>query len=75
LARLARNFDCPVFGARAIRLPGHRYRLELTDALVLPRDTHGKVEVATTMQLITSIIEGWIREHPEQWLWMHRRWR
>jgi KDO2-lipid IV(A) lauroyltransferase len=75
LARLARKFDCPVFGARAIRLPGHRYRLELTDALVLPRDTHGKIEVATTMQLITSIIEGWIREHPEQWLWMHRRWR
>ncbi|MGB8755261.1 MAG: lipid A biosynthesis lauroyl acyltransferase, partial [Pseudolabrys sp.] len=30
---------------------------------------------AGTMQIITSVIEGWIREHPEQWLWMHRRWR
>ena len=27
------------------------------------------------MQIIIGVIEGWIREHPEQWLWLHRRWR
>jgi KDO2-lipid IV(A) lauroyltransferase len=27
------------------------------------------------MQMMTDIIEGWVREHPEQWLWLHRRWR
>jgi KDO2-lipid IV(A) lauroyltransferase len=27
------------------------------------------------MQAITAVIEGWVREHPEQWLWLHRRWR
>jgi KDO2-lipid IV(A) lauroyltransferase len=27
------------------------------------------------MQAIITVIEGWIREHPEQWLWLHRRWR
>ena len=30
---------------------------------------------AATMQAITDVIEGWVREHPEQWLWVHRRWR
>jgi lauroyl/myristoyl acyltransferase len=35
----------------------------------------GKIDVAATMQVITSIIEGWVREHPEQWIWAHRRWR
>ena len=40
-----------------------------------PVKTPGKVDVRGTMQVITSIIEGWVREHPAQWLWMHRRWR
>jgi Kdo2-lipid IVA lauroyltransferase/acyltransferase len=27
------------------------------------------------MQAITSVVEGWVRENPDQWLWVHRRWR
>jgi KDO2-lipid IV(A) lauroyltransferase len=75
IARLARHFDCPIHGARIIRLPEHRFRGEMTDAIAPARDTEGKVDVAGTMQIITTVIEGWVREHPEQWLWLHRRWR
>jgi KDO2-lipid IV(A) lauroyltransferase len=25
--------------------------------------------------MITDVIEGWVREHPGQYLWFHRRWR
>jgi KDO2-lipid IV(A) lauroyltransferase len=25
--------------------------------------------------VIMSIVEGWVREHPDQWLWLHRFWR
>jgi len=75
IARLARHFECPIHGARSIRLPGHRFRLELTEAIEVPRDADGKLDVQVTMQMITSIVEGWVREHPEQWLWLHRRWR
>jgi Kdo2-lipid IVA lauroyltransferase/acyltransferase len=75
LARLARRFDCPVHGARAIRLPGGRFRLELTEAVELPRDARGRVDVEAATALLNRIVEGWVREHPGQWLWMHRRWR
>lgn len=75
LARFARRFECPIYGARVIRLPNGRFRFELTDPLNPPRDAQGKIDVAETMQLITSIIETWVREHPEQWFWIHRRWR
>lgn len=75
LGILARRFDCPVYGARAIRLAGGRFRLELSGPYDLPRDERGKIDIDETMQMVTSIIEGWVREHPDQWLWMHRRWR
>ena len=75
IARLARHYDCPIHGTRVVRLPDHRFRIELTDAVAAPRDGEGRVAVQATTQLITSIVEGWIREHPEQWLWLHRRWR
>jgi KDO2-lipid IV(A) lauroyltransferase len=75
LARLARHYDCPVHGARVVRLPKNRFRIELTRALDLPRDAEGKIEIAGATQAVTSVIEGWVREHPEQWLWLHRRWR
>ncbi len=75
IARLARRFDCPVLGVRVIRLPGRRFRIEASRLHDLPRDAAGAVDVAATMQRITTIVEGWIREHPDQWLWFHRRWR
>jgi KDO2-lipid IV(A) lauroyltransferase len=75
IARLARNIECPIHGIRVVRHPGNRFRLELTEAIDPPRDVAGKIDVARTMQVITDVVEGWVREHPEQWLWVHRRWR
>ncbi len=75
LGVLARRFDCPVFGARTIRLAGGRFRLELHGPYELPRDASGEIDINETMQMVTSIVEDWVREHPDQWLWMHRRWR
>jgi KDO2-lipid IV(A) lauroyltransferase len=75
LARLARRFDCPVHGTRAIRLPNGRFRLELTEAIELAKDATGRVDVDAATAQLNGIVEGWVREHPGQWLWMHRRWR
>lgn len=75
LARLARQVDVPIHGVRIVRLPNHRFRAEISDEVKPVRDAEGKVDVQATTQAITTLIEGWIREHPEQWLWLHRRWR
>jgi KDO2-lipid IV(A) lauroyltransferase len=75
IARLAQHFDCPIHGTRIVRLPGNRFRAELTEEIEPARQADGKVDIAGTMQKIMHVIEGWVREHPEQWLWQHRRWR
>jgi KDO2-lipid IV(A) lauroyltransferase len=75
LGKFARRFDCPVHGVRVIRLPNHRFRLQLTPPLDLPRDPDGQINAEAAMQAMTAVVESWVREHPEQWLWMHRRWR
>ena len=75
LARLLRQVECPIHGARIIRLPGHRFRAELSEEIKPVRDASGQVDIQGTTQAITSVVEGWIREYPEQWLWLHRRWR
>jgi Kdo2-lipid IVA lauroyltransferase/acyltransferase len=76
IALLARQVECPIYGLRVVRLPeGNRFWGEMTEPIEPPRDADGRIDVQATMQTITNVIESWVREHPEQWLWLHRRWR
>ncbi len=76
IALLAAQTGCPIYGIRTVRQPdGNSFWAEITDPVEPARDAEGRVDIARTMQAVTSVIEGWIREHPEQWLWLHRRWR
>lgn len=76
IAQLARHIDCPIHGTRMIRRPDrNRFWIEMTEAIEPKRDAQGLVDIAGTMQVIMTVVEGWIREHPEQWLWPHRMWR
>src|SRR6266567_2453472 len=73
LARLLRQVECPIHGVRVIRKPGGRFSAELTEEIPPVRDAEGKIDIQGTTQAVTSVVESWVREHPEQWLWLHRR--
>lgn len=74
LGTLARHYDCDVYPARCMRLPGNRFRLEIEDKLALPRTPDGSVDVRATTQLLNDVVERWVREDPGQWMWFHKRW-
>lgn len=75
LPKLVRQFDCEVYPARCIRLPGNRYRLEIEPRLNMPRDAKGNLDLPAAAQLLNDKVESWVREYPEQWLWYHDRWQ
>ncbi|HEY1981669.1 MAG TPA: lipid A biosynthesis lauroyl acyltransferase [Xanthobacteraceae bacterium] len=76
VAMLARQTELPIYGMRVVRNPdGNSFWGEVSDPVEPVRDAGGRIDIKGTTQAITSVIEGWIRQYPEQWLWLHRRWR
>ena len=74
LAELALRYDCPVVPARITRLKGARFRLMALAPLELIRTGDHKADVAANMAQVNALIEQWVRDTPEQWLWLHNRW-
>jgi Kdo2-lipid IVA lauroyltransferase/acyltransferase len=74
LALLALRFDCDVLPARVERLNGARFRLTVFPPLPLPRSGDLDADVAVLTADVTAVLESWIRDRPEEWLWVHRRW-
>jgi KDO2-lipid IV(A) lauroyltransferase len=74
LATLALHFDCAVLPARVERLRGAHFRLTIGAPLPLPRSGNRAADVASLMSAVNYTLENWIRERPEQWFWVHRRW-
>ncbi len=74
LAALALRFDCDLLPARVERLDGARFRLTVFPPLPLPRGGDLHADIAAVMAEVNETLEGWIRDRPEQWLWLHKRW-
>jgi Kdo2-lipid IVA lauroyltransferase/acyltransferase len=60
----------PLIFAQSVRLPGERYRIRLTGV-----DTMGIDDADVLTAKLTAQLEAAIRETPEQWTWMHKRWK
>ena len=76
LARIALRTDAavvPTFTIWDAEL--ERYRLRFDPAVELVRTGDLEADIQTNTQKFTSIIEQYVRKYPEQWLWVHRRWK
>lgn len=74
VATFALRYDCPIWPVRVERLAGASFRATIYPKLAVPEQGTREERVRATMVAINRILEAWIRERPEQWLWLHRRW-
>jgi KDO2-lipid IV(A) lauroyltransferase len=76
LARIALRTDASVVPGFTIWDPVLRkYRLRFDPAVNLVRTGDDEKDVVTNTQLFTKITEDYVRRYPDQWLWVHRRWK
>ena len=76
LARVALHTGAAVVPAFTIWDPVLRkYRVEFDPALDLVRSGNDEADAVANTALFTKVIEQYVRRYPDQWLWVHRRWK
>jgi KDO2-lipid IV(A) lauroyltransferase len=74
LALLALRYECDVLPVRIERISGAYFRLTVYPPLALPKSGDRDADILALTTEVNLTLEGWIRERPDQWFWLHRRW-
>jgi KDO2-lipid IV(A) lauroyltransferase len=76
LARIALRTDAAVVPGFTVWDPALRkYRLRFEPMIPLIRTGDDDGDVVANTQAFTKVIEDYVRRYPDQWLWVHRRWK
>ena len=74
-AQMALRGETPVLPAFMVRKPDGKYRLIIGEEVNMIRTGDWDADVKANTQQFTRIIEDMIRQYPDQWLWLHQRWK
>jgi KDO2-lipid IV(A) lauroyltransferase len=75
VAKLALRHDAPIYGAWVQREKGTRFRITVTPPIKFPATGTEGERVRIILTRMNALVEAWVRERPDQWLWLHRRWQ
>jgi Kdo2-lipid IVA lauroyltransferase/acyltransferase len=75
MALLALKTGAAVLPVFNVREKDGRYRVIFEPEVPLVRTGNKDVDVVQNTQLFTRVIERYIRDHPDHWLWIHQRWK
>lgn len=70
---VARTYGVPLIICRTIRKPDVHFHFEAR-VLDIPREGERQADILEGTTRVHAQFEAWIREYPEQWMWIHRKW-
>jgi KDO2-lipid IV(A) lauroyltransferase len=73
--RFAMKLGIPIFVSVTARMPGNKHHVYVSDEIIPVNTGDPKADLVANIQKINDIISEYIRKHPEQWVWMHERWK
>jgi KDO2-lipid IV(A) lauroyltransferase len=73
-AVFALRMGVPILFAAALRLPNGRFRL-VVEPVPFEQTGDRNRDVEVIVAAYTQSLERWVRAHPEQYFWQHRRWK
>ena len=73
-ARLALKFDTVMLPLSVVRLPGVRFRVAVHAPITVPDTGDRAVDILAGVQAANTFVEDRVREVPEDWFWVHKRW-
>jgi len=75
LALIAMKTGVPVVPAFIRRTGLHTHEIELGDEVPIVDTGDKEADIVANTQAYTAVIEDFVRRYPDQWFWMHRRWK
>jgi Kdo2-lipid IVA lauroyltransferase/acyltransferase len=73
--RFARRAGCPIIPGFCVRRPDGRYLLEMPGTVWVRADLPPDEAEREALTRLTALLEEVVHRYPEQWFWMHRRWK
>ncbi len=74
-SQLALKYGCPIIPVRCERIKGINFKLTVHPPIPVTDSGGNTLSVNEIVQNAQNVIQTWIEETPEQWIWLHRRWK
>ncbi|MBQ1940927.1 MAG: lysophospholipid acyltransferase family protein [Selenomonadaceae bacterium] len=74
-ATLARFQNAPIFPGQIEHRPDGGHHITIYPPIYVEKTKDKKADIEKTVQELNNILEQHIRQHPEDWFWLHDRWK